>query len=78
MKSLTSSLFADGGMAFGARIIGASLPSRRGHLRPRSTRPSGAHPIWSQLDDAIAKLQAIAGATDTEMQKLSKSIFELG
>jgi hypothetical protein len=25
MKSLTSSLFADGGMAFGARILGASL-----------------------------------------------------
>lgn len=75
MKSMTSMLFAGGGGAFAKRIVGAGAISYAGFTALNSVISSAKY--VADLDDAMAKLQAISGATDPEMQRLSKSIFDV-
>jgi TP901 family phage tail tape measure protein len=75
MKAVTSMLFSGGGLAFGARILGASLITT-GIFGVINAAQQGAQYI-AQLEDAFAKLQAISGSTDTEMQKFAGSLLKL-
>lgn len=75
MKALTGALFADGGMAFGARILGASLITT-GIFATINAAQQAAQYV-GQLEDAFAKLQAISGSTNTEMEKFSGSLMKL-
>lgn len=76
MKNLTSALFADGGMAFGARIAGAAVLTTGIFAALNAIRGSAQYVV--QLEDAFARLQAISGATDVEMKQLGGTIVDLG
>lgn len=75
MKSLTNALFADGGMAFAGRIAGASIITT-GIFAAINAAQQGVQNIV-QLEDAFAKLQAISGSTDTQMQKFAGTLLKL-
>lgn len=77
MKAMTEGMFSDGAwMPFGARIMGAGLLASAGFAALNAAQDSARYVV--QLEDALARLQAISGATDPEMKKLSTSIVELG
>lgn len=74
MAALNKMLFGEGNWKqFGARIAGASVIST-GVFAAMGAIQNGVQNVL-EFEDAMGKLQAIAGATDIEMLKLSGSIL---
>lgn len=69
-KAVTDALFGDGGFALGSRVLAV-----QGIFAVINAVRDGARFVV-QFEDALAQLQAVAGATDTEMTKLAGSIQE--
>lgn len=74
--TIMETMFGDGGLALGTRMAGA-IGIGMG-ISALFSGVSASLRTISQMEDELAKLQAISGSTDGEMQNLSRSIFEVG
>lgn len=75
MQRLNEMLFGGGGTAFATRIGGAAIISTAVFGVINALR-EGARAVV-EFEDALHRLQAIAGATDQEMQKMGQSILTI-
>lgn len=70
-QNISDALFGDGGIGLGSRVLAV-----QGIFAAINAIQGGARFI-AQYEDALAQLQAIAGATDIEMRTLGASILDI-